>query len=385
MNLEAEGLVLDRAALTGPVRSVLGSDSAEIDAWGHDLLYGGLGVVIGMSAVYRVAGTAHDGGATRPWSLVLKILRDPTYGSALGEASTDGWDREVQVYRSGLLNDLPEGLVAPRCYRLEERPGAVWLWLEDVSEEVGLRWSIARFALAARHLGRLNGLYLAERPLPDEPWLLCGLLRSRATGVTGFWDAFARVRDEPLARRTWPGDLGDRARRLWDDRDRVMEGLDRLPQTFVHGDTDRRNLFARRSASGVEETVAIDWALSGVAPVGAELTVLVNSSVLWARGVGPGDLGELAERCLAEYVAGLEDAGWRGDPRLAEVGFAATAALRYGPLLGAVELIEMSPAQRAAVERTMGGSIEEFADRWAAVQHFTLDRLDAVRGDLRAA
>jgi hypothetical protein len=35
--------------------------------------------------------------------------------------------------------------------------------------------------------------------------------------------------------------------------------------------------------------------------------------------------------------------------------------------------------------RTMGGSIEEFADRWAAVQRFAYDRLDAVRGVLEAA
>ena len=43
------------------------------------------------------------------------------------------------------------------------------------------------------------------------------------------------------------------------------------------------------------------------------------------------------------------------------------------------------PQQRAPIMRTMGGSIEEFADRWAAVQRFAYDRLDAVRGVLEAA
>ena len=91
------------------------------------------------------------------------------------------------------------------------------------------------------------------------------------------------------------------------------------------------------------------------------------------------------DSCLAGYVAGLTDVGWHGDPRLVEAGFAATAALRHGPLFGAVELVGMTPEQRAPIMRTMGGSIEEFADRWAAVQRFAYDRLDAVRGVLEAA
>ena len=156
---------------------------------------------------------------------MLKILRDPTHSPAPGEAPPDGWDREVQAYRSGLLDDLPDRLVAARCYGIEERPGAAWLWLEDVTDEIGPHWPIARFALAARHLGRLSGRYLTERPLPDDPWLLLhGLLPSRAAVAAGFWDGFERVRDDPLARRIWPGDLGDRALRLWEERDRVHGG-----------------------------------------------------------------------------------------------------------------------------------------------------------------
>jgi hypothetical protein len=386
MSHEALVPAIDRAALTWPVRSVLGSDTAEIETWDHDLLYGGLGVAKGISAVYRVAGAARDDGVTKPWSLVLKVLRDPTHGSASSGAPADGWDREVQVYRSGLLDDLPGGLVAARCYGIEERPGAAWLWLEDVADEIGPHWPIARFALAARHLGRLSGRYLTERPLPDHPWLLLhGLLPSRAAVVAGFWDDFARVRDDPLARRIWPGNLGDRALRLWYERDRMMAAIEHLPQSFVHGDADRRNLFARRSAAGEEETVAIDWALAGLLPLGAELPLLVTASVLWAQEVGPDDLAELADSCLAGYVAGLADVGWHGDPWLVEAGFAATSALRHGPLFGAVELVGMTPEQRAPIERTMGGSIEEFADRWAAVQRFAFDRLDATRGFLGAA
>lgn len=165
----------------------------------------------------------------------------------------------------------------------------------------------------------------------------------------------------------------------------MLAAVDRLPQSFVHGDANRRNLFARRSTTGEAETVAIDWAIAGVLPLGGALPLLVTASVLWAQEVGPDDLGELADQCLAGYVAGLGDVGWHGDPRVVAAGFAATAALRHGPLLGAVELVGMTPDQRAPIARTMGGSIEELVDRWAAVQRFAYDRLDAVRGVLDAA
>src|SRR5215212_4113879 len=91
MNLDAQVSAIDRVALTGPVRSVLGSETAEIETWDHDLLYGGLGVALGVSAVYRVTGAACDGGTTKPWSLVLKVLRDPTHGAASSGAPADGW------------------------------------------------------------------------------------------------------------------------------------------------------------------------------------------------------------------------------------------------------------------------------------------------------
>src|SRR3712207_1461846 len=113
MEREAQGPALDRAELTEPVRGALGSATAQVAAWSHDLLYGGMGVAHGNSAVYRIAGAARDRGEAKPWSLVLKILRDPSHGPASGGAAADGWDREVHAYRSGLLDDLPDGLAAP--------------------------------------------------------------------------------------------------------------------------------------------------------------------------------------------------------------------------------------------------------------------------------
>jgi hypothetical protein len=44
MDLNAQVSAIAQAALIGPVRSMLGSATAEIATWQHDLLYGGIGV-----------------------------------------------------------------------------------------------------------------------------------------------------------------------------------------------------------------------------------------------------------------------------------------------------------------------------------------------------
>ena len=43
------------------------------------------------------------------------------------------------------------------------------MWLEDASESTDTQWNIEQYAVAARHLGQMNGGYLE---LPSQPWLL---------------------------------------------------------------------------------------------------------------------------------------------------------------------------------------------------------------------
>src|SRR3712207_7779326 len=71
-----------------------------------------------------------------------------------------------------------------------------------------------------------------------------------------------------------------RSRRLWEERERFLTALDRLPQTFCHHDAFRRNLLVRRGPEG-EELVALDWTQTGHGAVGQELdrkSTRLNSS-----------------------------------------------------------------------------------------------------------
>jgi hypothetical protein len=368
--------VLAHTPLTTVVRRALDDAGAEVEAWNATRIHGGIGAAGG--GVYRFIGTARSARAVRPawvrpWSLVLKVLQAPTAGTTYAAFAVEGWNREVLTYQSGLLAALPAGLAAPRCFVIGKQSGLVWRWLEDVVDQVGPRWPIARFALAARHLGRLNGTYFGARPRPDYPWLQRTLLRWRVERNIAFWTAFDAGSDTAWLRRCWPGDLGARGWRLWQRREALLDLLDRLPQALVHGDADRRNLFARLGPTG-EETVAIDWAFTGVAALGEELVNLVVASVLWFQAEAA-ELPDLVDRCLEGYLAGLADAGWQGDPRLARAGFVVAGALRYGPLL-AGPIAQWGEEGMDAVTRGVGHSAADLLTCWAVVRRFTFDQFD---------
>jgi hypothetical protein len=232
----------------------------------------------------------------------------------------------VLAYQTGLLNDLPGDLVAPRCVAVAEHPGReFWLWLEDVveSEEV---WPPERYGLAARHLGQFNGAYLVARSIPEVPWLSTSQLRHRLAMAEPGVAELARLSHHPLFEGLLPaGGLG-RSMSIWAGRQRLAARLDQLPRPLCHHDAFRRNLIARNAQDGQAQTVAIDWDKLGTGPLGGEIAAL-----FWGLRFVAIDIDRIAEieaLIFAGYVDGLRDAGWEGDRRLARFGFAATAALR---------------------------------------------------------
>lgn len=165
---------IDLAVLLPIVRAIVDDTQAELRDWRAVPIYGGAAT---NTALYRVSGGAETHGTTQWWSLVLKVFR--MGGRADDPLRWNYWKREPLAYQTGLLADLPGGLVAPRCYGVtEQRGGEVWLWLEDVSDLGQQQWSRDDFARAARHLGRFNGAYLAGQTPPDYPWLSQGRLRA---------------------------------------------------------------------------------------------------------------------------------------------------------------------------------------------------------------
>ena len=298
---------VDQATLTPLVHQALGSTSVELSDWRVESLHGGAGNVMGLSGVYRFAGSGSDQGKPVAWSLVLKVVNRPA--SAEEPSAWFYWKREVLAYQSGLLADLPGGVVAPRCFGVVEQAGGTsWLWLEEITDAAGGRWPLERFALVARRLGAFNAAYLTGRPTPSYPWLSHDWFRSRVATAEGAIAQLPTVLDHPLVRRAFPGDTAPRVLQLWADRATFFDALDQLPQTFCHLDAYPRNLFVRDDLKGDGRIVAIDWAFAGVSALGADLAALVGASLTFDEA----DLStarELDQVVFASYLEGLQAAG----------------------------------------------------------------------------
>jgi hypothetical protein len=331
-----------------------------------------IGMQPSTRALYRWSGRALVDGAERDWSLILKAwLREPKTDLP---TVWNYWKREFLAYSSGLLDEVP-GIAVPRLLGAVDEDALAYLWLEDVSEAEP-RWNADRYVLAARHLGRFNGAYLADRPLPEAGFLTRRYLRS--------WTNWLPWLDSARARESWSHPIVadaitmppiDRLERLHAKVAFLFDRLEALPQTFSHLDAWRANLIGARSSTGADRTVAIDWSFVGMAPAGQELAICVGGSHIWLDAE-PQELASMSARAFIAYVEGLRDAGWRGEERVVRFAYAASTALYLAPILPFWLARVADPARRQWIERKCGRDVSEVVRGWALLLDHALDLAD---------
>jgi hypothetical protein len=306
--------------------------------------------------VYRITGTADDDGIVMPWSLILKVSQSPAnLGLKNMGGGSDGshwnyWRRELLLFQTGMLDTLPPGLVAPRFYGGRELPGNVsWLWLEDIGD-ASEPWTPRRYERAAYDLGRFNGAYLVRQPLPRVPWL------SRNTARQ--FSAFAREM-LPTIETYLPDVRRHPVIRFILDSDDILDELERLPLTFCHFDAGAYNLLIRHGQDGSEEIVAVDWALAGIGPVGAELSQLTVQPQSTRQVVMQGSELALIER----YLEGLHDAGWHGKRDLVLFGYAASMVFRLGGFLLAFLEMDLQAGRSRSLRSTSIPGLLPYAEQ----------------------
>lgn len=321
---------IDAAALTPIIRQSLRRDAFQLQGWRMTQFAGGFGNPVSLG-LYRFEGTGQDRDAPVSWSAILKLIQSPAnvgwvdMGEGEDPTHWNYWKREPLVYQSDLLETLPEGMVAPRCFGWVELPGNIaGLWLEDVADCYGGVWTLDRYALTARHLGRLNGFFGSSRPLPAYPWLGDNLTRQWIDSIIA-WRTFPWDHPRVVGRYLTPEK--NPLRRMLLEIERFQAKLDLLPRALCHGDTYPSNFMSRRVTDGQEQTVALDWALAGIGPVGDDLGQFVLGACMNLKDVRRADV----DRTLfASYLDGLQECGCRVDPQWVRFGFTASAALRIG-------------------------------------------------------
>ena len=389
LTVEQRIQAIDDAALTSIVRQIMHSNTVEVLEWNYHPLAEGSTV----GSVFRLQGTGRDHTGTRAWSVIIKFVPAPGDATAFFQASQDQtnhiyWRREGLLYESNFFSDLPDGLTAPHCFQSEAFPNGDWLWLEDIEDMFARQWPMSHYAIAAQHLGRFNGQYLAGREIPDLSFLVSHPKRMRAMEKSilesDLWSRLPVLRDQhAILHRGWPAGLLEDFHRIWLDRTQFSQALDALPKTLKHGDPGHRNLFARPSDDGSIETVAIDWAFTGISSIGEDLASLVASTVMWF-GLPPSQLTELERVAFEGYLHGLHEAGWHGDPQAVRLGYTAYTALQFGLSWARLpELLALDEPGRLLVEELMGHSIEEVADNTAAVRYFVVACANEARDLIR--
>ena len=356
----------DAAKIERVARAALRDTHAQVESWGETRL-SWLAIAPTTVELNRYSGRTTDG---RQWSAIQKVLRRPE------STETQDWRREADVYASGFLESLPPGIVAPRVYAIDGAEPHVSLWLEEVVESVPA-WPMARYAVAARDLGRFNGAYLAGRTRPDVPTLRSDWLASWVARVGEHGPEFLddqAITQHELVRRAIPRAWLDRMKSLHAQRMRLLASLDRLPATVSHLDAWRANLIAR-DTDGATETVAIDWSLLGLAPAGQEIAVFVTGARAWLS-LGPAEANAIGQLSFRSYLDGLRDAGWTGVEEDVRFAYAASVALWAG-IAAPVWLRWITlPARREWLERKFGMTLEKAAEPLGAFIGFALDLAD---------
>lgn len=373
--------IIEQAGLLSALKALFERDDVSIVEW-EQSSPGTPGTTAAL--VSRLQGVARVQGQTHPWSLIRKTLLSPEQRQVDPAHRTETpsginyWKREFYAYQSDLLSDLPSGFTRPRCFHAQEAQDECTLWLEVLHDEIE-QWPLARYGVAARHLGLFSGGTKSTLSLADYPWLSVEIARQRERNNDETFARFDNLRQHPLVRRGWPDDVAQGIIKIWEEREEFYRVLHELPQVIQHGDAGRRNLMALVGKEDEPITGAIDWGYVGVGAIGEEIAATVVSPVIWFQGITPEQMLALETVVLDNYLDGLNQAGWDGDPELVRLGYLCSVALRYGPNIFFPDIAAIDPKVADAMQKRYGWSLDEQADRLALVRRFVIQRADQAR------
>lgn len=320
---------INESKMSTIVRQALNRSNFRIQGWRARRLEG-TSANPACLGTYRFEGVGSDHNEWLDWSILLKIIQSPAnlgydnYGEGKDQSHWNYWKRELLLYQSHWLESLPEGIRAPACYDAVEIPGNVGgIWLEDVKDSFSGTWPLHRYALAARHLGRLNGIYISRRELPKFPWLSRQRTRQWLKSIP--WQDFPW--DHPLVWQQFSNPGVDNFRSMLEESERFLAKLDQLPKTVSHGDTNPLNFISRHLPRNQEQTVAMNWSLAGIEPLGDDLGQLVYGTYTNLKGYR---MRDISETLFTSYINGLQDSGCRVDTSAVRFGYVTSAAFRMG-------------------------------------------------------
>jgi hypothetical protein len=283
------------------------------------------------------------------------------------------WRRELYAYETGLPQRL--GLLGPELVGAIETDDGAEFTVAAFTGRTTSALTVDDLAELARSVGRGQG----REEQPIDEWLSRGFLRdysSREIADHAVYD------DERMWRQQLVEPFVDDALRhdlvaLHTQRERLLAIAESLPRAVCHLDLFPANVFATEAGTGV-----IDWAFTGDGAIGEDIGNLIPDSV-FDRDLHVSLLPELEERLVEGYLAGLREAGWRGDDRLAVLGVHASA-VKYDWLAPRL-LAHASDATHVQYGGAETDAVELYRARWEGLRlvgrwaHEALTEADRLR------
>ncbi|ETT62831.1 oxidoreductase family protein [Paenibacillus sp. FSL H8-0457] len=276
--------------------------------------------------VYRISGTTEiDSGAQQSWSFILKVINpDPLREDP---AHYNYWRREILAYSSGLLDNLPQNILTPKCFAIDEKDNrSVWLWIEDIEQDQR-QWEWDDYGFVTEKLGEFQAAYLLGKPLPEFHWVNQQWMRSWLNECYAYQyqpdihskrillsdQRVAAIMDQFTQLEKWIND--------W------LYGIDLLPKTLAHQDFYEMNIMLNSVQQQERKLTLIDWQFTSISGIGEDLGRFLGLSV--SRGQVPIEHFKMyLELFITSYLKGMRKTGWDGDEDLPRFGFLAAFALR---------------------------------------------------------
>ena len=332
----------------------------------------GLWQVVASGPPAPAAGRDAQAAGPVSYTYFVKLLRHPRRWPGLAylpdQASRDEfvgffpWRFELDMYQCGIGDVLPAGMRTPRLHHVKTTDGEhLGLWWEFVPERPA-PWDLADYRRAAFLLGRLAA---RRRDGADVNRLLpqvCTQAHPAGSSLRFFTDRrilrgvrpalqAGQIWRHPLARAALrqsgdpalPGDMLTLAGRL----PGVLDMLDRLPQTYAHGDASPQNLLLPAREPGT--VIVIDWGFGSLLPVGFDLGQLLVG-LAHAGKSDPSALPDIDAAIFPAYLEGLAAEDYRAVPAQVRLGYLGALAARSALSALPLELLSRPPAQDAETE-----------------------------------
>jgi hypothetical protein len=323
---------LGQSDLLPLVRGILDDDSASPKpGWTAKPIGGSVG--LGTLGIFHISGEATTNSDIAEWSVVAKVMDLEAVSNQQAAFLHISPTREVLAYESGLVESITSessaniGFRAAKHYGVTEIAdlGSI-LWVEDLSKAPPPPWGDEIYTEIARQIGRFNANW--ELNPPDrQSWFVEDILTVRLEPqLVGFGSIGANL-DDPLVKLAFPPDNLKHFESLSDTLPSVISVLSQGSNPLSHLDAQPRNLFPVPLENGGIETVAIDWASVGYAPMGMDAPLVVGSSMTWYEFDAEHGTS-LHVQAMAGFIDGLADMDWQGDTGLVRLAYMTGALMR---------------------------------------------------------